>query len=456
MAFGLSDPTQQIESSVDNLSAAVSAKLGAAIQSAKTTTSVPWTNQKKSRFFPYITIEPGFWDQLFPYRLIVVDVTRGGQIVNGTPQVSAPKVTRDGSRTTLDFVPLGSQWIFQLPITPSQLSISDQFAINTAATLRGVMEEHNGLKFKMISAAGTTGVWPYRESVIAPPGSPSILQSVLGGTLEAASSVTAQFSAVVNVAKGGHPASKPVTKKPEVSTAGSASTGYYSMMAFQQFLEQYAEAKKNPTNAGWRLVFDIPKQNTSYIGTPVAFTWIQNAQKPLEISFQFQFKAWRRFRVHLAAEGLDMTVQSISPGILARILNTVTAARNLCSSSLNLIAAVRSDLEAPLNVLRQTSLLVKDMAGVVTSAADLPSQLAKDYASSIKDSINIAKDAITGTTSDPNVINAVNAIVASSAAVEGLSLAKVAGGQIGSTAAQAQAVDPANNALQNPDANFAL
>src|ERR1035437_3419228 len=97
MAFGLSDPTQQIESSVDNLSAAVSAKLGAAIQSAKTTTSVPWTNQKKSRFFPYITIEPGFWDQLFPYRLIVVDVTRGGQIVNGTPQVSAPKVTRDGS-----------------------------------------------------------------------------------------------------------------------------------------------------------------------------------------------------------------------------------------------------------------------------------------------------------------------------------------------------------------------
>ena len=122
--------------------------------------------------------------------------------------------------------------------------------------MRGILEENNGIKFKMISASGTMGVWPSRTSVSKPPQSPNVLQSVFGGTIAAASSLVTQATAVVNTFTTNSPNSKPITPSPlDSSFPGPTSTGYYQALALQQFLEQYAEAKKNPANAGWFLIF---------------------------------------------------------------------------------------------------------------------------------------------------------------------------------------------------------
>lgn len=426
-------------------------------QSANTrsTATVPWNNSS-SRFWAPMTIDPARWNQLFPYRLVVVNA-KTGQIVGGGSGGSNVTVTvNEKNNTIINFEPLGRQWVFRLPITPQQLSITDQFAINTTATLRGVAEEHNGLKFKIIQAAGTMGVWPYRSSVTSPPASPNIIQSLLGGALESAVGLAQQFNRVINSATSGHPANKPKTMSPAQTDQGETSTGYYHALALQQFLEQYAEAKKKPENANWRLVFDIPKQNQSFVVTPMQFIWNQAENKPNRINYSFQLKAWRRIDLKEKASAIAPGPQSITPGIMQRILNTIVEARKLTSASVDLIGAVRSDVEKPLDVLRQSALFVKDLAGVAITAADLPFQIQRDYASSIKDSLNILKDSISATSSDPSVRSALTGIAASSKLVEGLSLSAVAGGQLGKTAASAQSIDPLDNMFRQPERNFSL
>jgi hypothetical protein len=417
--------------------------------------ALPWAALPPSRFFKYVTIKPDKWDQLFPYRLIVIDAKNQNQIVGGSLSANIT-VTGGSDNAIVNFTPIGRQWIFQLAISPQQLNITDQFAINTTATLRGVLEEHGGLKFKMINASGTMGVWPYRQSVSSPPQSPSILQSVFGGTIAAATTLASQVSSVINTATGNSPNSKPARKGPETSAAGPTSTGYYQAMALEQFLEQYAEAKLNPKNSGWRLVFDIPKQNTSYVVTPMQYVWQQNANKPLEIMYNFQLKAWRRIDLQEKVSPTTLNVQPISPGILQRILNTISEARQTTSAAINLLGAVTSDVEAPLNVLRQTTLFVKDLAGVAITAADIPFQLQTDYQSAIADALNTLSGSIKSVVSDTSTRSSLNAVIASQNGVEGLSTAAVANGQLGTQATLNQALNPANNIFTNPTQNFTL
>lgn len=451
MSF-FSDQITQLQQKAENF---VGKQLGV-VQAATTrsASSIPWNNST-SRFWAPMTIDPARWDQLFPYRLLVVDAATG-QTVGGASGSPSVKVVSNDTNSIISFEPLGRKWVFRLPITPQQLSITDQFAINTSATIRGITEEHGGLKFKMIQASGTMGVWPYRSSVTSPPQSPSVLQSLFAGTLENVTNVVGQFSRVINTATGNSSANKPKTLRPEQTDAGATSTGYYHALALQQFLEQYAEAKKDPKNASWRLVFDIPKQNQSFVVTPMMFQWNQNEAKPTLINYSFTLKAWRRIELAEKSPAVKPSVQPISPGVLNRILNTISEARRLTSSVIDLIGAVRSDVERPLDVLRQTSLFVKDLAGVAVTACDLPFQIQRDYASSIKESLRILSSSVSTTSSDPAVRKALTAIRLSSAKTEGLSLSAVSGGQLGKSAATAQSIDPNDNVFRQPERNFTL
>lgn len=447
--FGVPDAVQSIKNA---------AGIVTTTQNNKSAASLPWENSNiKSRFFNSIKIDSNRWDQLFPYRLLVID-SINNKIVSGKKgSLSNPKITvTTGTGSALIVFDQPNGWVFQLPITPQQLTITDQFAIQTTATLRGVLEEHSGLRFKMINAQGTMGVWAQRESVSKPPGSPGLIQSLFGGTLEALGGVVSQVNKVINAASTDHPANKPVSLRPETSTFGSTSTGYYQAMKLAQFLEQYVEAKRDPANASWRLVFDIPKQKQSLIVTPIAYNWQQVETKAMECLFSFQLKAWRRIDLEQPIQESNPNNQPLSPGILQRVLSTISEAREATSAALNLIGAVRSDVETILDVLRQTALFAKDLAGVAITAADLPFQLQKDCASSIAASMSILKSSISGTNTDPSVISGLNSIVSLQNQNEGLTLSAVSGGQLGSGAAVSQSLNPANNIFSQPQANFTL
>ena len=427
----------------------------------------PWaasSGNALSPFYPYITIRPERWNDFFPYRLIVVDVSKNPTApVNGVSPITVSAM-QQGTATLLlaETVNIGftqGNWIYTLPITPQQLSIVDQYAINTSATLRGVLEEHNGIKFKTISASGTFGVWPYRGSVSAPPQSPNVLQSVFGGTLSAVNSLITQAAATVNTFTTNSPNSKPVTPFPgsnKGGEGGSLSTGYYFAMGLQQFLEQYAEAKKNPANAGWRLVFDIPKQNTSYVVTPMQFTWQQSANKAMEIMYQFQLKAWRRINLKEQSQSAAATPYTLTPGILQRILNGITEARLTMSSAIGVLGAVTSDVNGVFSVLSQTALFVKDALGVVATASDLPSTITKDFSSAIQQYTFNNSSAIAAAVTTTTGAAAVAAIVGATNQRNGLTQTAVSNGQLGNTVLNAQQTNNAAVIFNNPNANVDL
>lgn len=431
--------------------------IGGASSTTHSDPNLPWSlgpGVSNSRFFDKIDIKTDRWDQLFPYRLLVVETSKGNPYVVGSSSGSVDLniVGGKGESSIITFKPVDNTWIFQLPITPQQLNITDQFAIQTTPTLRGILEEHSGVRFKNIAASGTMGVWPYRESVTKPPASPGLIQSFLGGTVQGVTNLASSIGNVVRTITSVHPASSPVTTQPDQSTAGATSTGYYQAMALQQFLEQYAEAKKLPQNAGWRLIFDIPKQNQSFVVTPMQFVWQQSVNKPLEISYSFQLKAWRRINLTYSAAATQLQFKTLTPGLLQTALNTIRATRQVMSASTDLIGSVRSDVSNVLDVFRQTGLLIKDLHGVGQTAADFPDTLQRDWASAMTEAILNTLDP-----SDPKyaeVSDKLKSIQSSAKSREGLSMSAVANGQLGAQAATSQSIDPSNNILNNPSKNF--
>ena len=420
--------------------------------------SLPWQiNYVNSTFFPSLDIFAERWDSLYPYRFLVIDIAKNNAIVSGSSTTSYNVYVSNGTDTSaLTVLAMSSAWIYQLPITPQQLGITDQFAINTSATLRGILEEHNGVRFKMINAAGTFGVWVSRPNSASPPSTnTNPLQTLFAGTISAAQNFTQQVQGVINTATSGHPSSAPTTATPGNGTDGLQSTGYYRALALQQFLEQYAEAKKNPANATWRLVFDIPKQNQSFIVTPVQFTWQQSVSKPMEIMFNLQLKAWRRIALDSQFSNPEQAA-STSSSTLQNILNTLTQARSALSAAVNVIAAVRSDVETPLNILRQTTLFVKGLAGVVNAVADLPNQIVNDYKSQIASALNVFSGANLAVVTNPSQVTAQQTINNTLAMSAGLGIGAVQQGQLGVAAQQGQPADVSNNIFSNPQNFFDL
>ncbi len=417
------------------------------------TGTLPWAQPPvNSVFFPYLVPKGELWDKLVSYRLVVVDTANQNEVVNGGG-AGAVQVNPLGNGT-LSFEPISTLWEFFLPITPQQLSITDAYSINTSATLRGVLEEHSGVRFKNIVVQGTFGVWPGRPSIANPPGTPSVLQSVFGGTIAAAQNVATQFQSIINNVTTGSFANKPVTIRPgdDDDPENGLGTGYYQTLMLTQFLEQYAEAKRNPANASWRLVFDIPKQNQSFVVTPVAFTWNENVNRPMEINYNLQFKAWRRIDLDDTLVSQPLQVTPLSPGVLQQILNTISAAQNTAAATAALIGSVRSDVDNILNIIRQTGIFVKQLAGVALAAADLPAQLATDAKSTISNFIStLNPNNLTGTSAgDPTTIKQINRITALNSTNEGLSTSAVNNGQLGPSASVSATLNPSNSAFTNP------
>ena len=450
---------------------------------------LPWQDiDPNEAFFKPLSIDSRNWDKMFPYRLLVIDVTKGNKIV-GKKGPSSGLITKrskaEKAGSGIEYVysqeVLTGQWELTLPITPQQLSITDQFAINTTATMRGVVEEHNGIKFKNIVASGTTGIWARKPTKAGVIRNPTVIGSILGGSLNAFAGVAKNINSFSSIFSGQHPNSANPATRPGDTEATLFSTGYYQALYLGQFLERYAQEKKKPQHKGWRLIFDMPKTGKSFVVTPVAFSLNQSQQKPNEMLYNMQFKAWKRIDLNLEVQALSSNLPKLKANTFQRILRTIAQTRKTLSSATNLIKAVRSDFQKPLNVLRQTALAVKDLAGLAFTVADLPGQLADDFKSSIKESLLIAKGSFkrpvskggsagggSGGTSTNSAVSiksssssaragsAINALVAQNKQNEGLSQDAVASGALGADAASSLSTDPLNNIFESPEEYFEL
>ena len=395
------------------------------------------------------------WNKFFPYRLLVVDVSGknitpvNGDINNFSVDTS---LNRGEDSTTITVQPMGNTWSYTFPISPARLSITTPFAIRTTSTLQGVLEEHNGTKFKIINIAGTTGIWANRPNVTSPPAATqSITSTLFSNSIDAIKGVADSVNRIKNIANGDHPAGSPKTPKPKGALLEQ--TGYYQAQLLSNFFEQYSIAKKDPKNKGWRLVFNIPKQNKNYIVTPVVYTSDQSKERPAEWMYNIQLKAWKTIDLDLPNAVVTPEAIKLDSNSLQRIIGSINESRRLIGKSLDLIKAVRSDFQKPLNALRQTALLVKDTVGLATSAADLPRQIVGDFSSSIKESLKII---INSGLDLANLLSAgaFEAIGATSKGNEGLSDKQVKSGALGKERIDYINSDPADNIFIDPERSF--
>jgi len=351
----------------------------------------PWKanaeSLEKESFFPSVDIQGSRWDKLYPYRLIVVELQSDGtyKIVGSNNSGSSVEILKEnrGDLFRLNFYPLENLWIYHLPITPQQISISNQFAINTSATLRGLVEEHNGTKFKLISMSGTFGVWPFRNGANRAPEPKTSLQTIFGGTISAYSSLVNNLRRTADAFRGIDSVAKPQTPQVSNTSSGFAGTGYAQALLLDQFLEQYSERKKRPDWANCRLALDIPKQNQTFLVTPLSFTYSQSADSPNEYKFNLQLKAYRRIK--LGGSSSPTTI-SLPTNTYQNILRGLREARGALASAYNLIRSVRSDVYVVFNAFRETTLFVKNLAGIAPTIADLFLNIGTDYYAAFFDS----------------------------------------------------------------------
>jgi len=354
----------------------------------------PWAGYNKDEvFFPEFPIAADRWDKIYDYRLLVVDartntvITRKG---TGTP--------KGMSNTDFNFHNIGTgesalvqgaleRWEYVLPITPQMLQISPTYAVSNTPTLKGVLEEHGGIKYKTINVRMSTGVFKDRTSLDAQ-ASTTFLHDFFADTIEQAGRALDTFNRFKSALAGQHPKSGQAVQY-NLTEDNQRRTGYYKALQLEAFIDQYVIAKKDPKNRHWRLVFDMPKLNQSYVVTPVGFNLMKSVDKPTEHNISFQLQAWRRIDLNAyAIDAGDVTPALRSPNFFSRALLAISSARSLVADGMDLLTAVRGDLTKPLEALRQASLLVKDLGGFVVAVADLPGNLKKDYVDGIQDALS--------------------------------------------------------------------
>lgn len=317
--------------------------------------------EKDVSLFEKAEIQGNRWNKKYPYQLVVVK-----------------KLEKNAgyARTSTQFT---------LPIPPQQLDIDMPFAITTSATLGGVVEEHNGAPFRMISMSGTTGVLPLKGSAgVAQSLNP--IQSVFAGTSQAIGRVASSVSKIVNSTE---PNVVPDSEFEVINSDINTTSGYYQFHLLRTFLENYANKKKTIEGRDFRLALCLWKDNSVYLVTPTNFRLSRGVASPFEYQYSLQFKAFAR--INLETTDYDQTHSPIGrdPGALAAIINKIDAARQVLSASGNVLSAVRSDINNALfEPVRQVILGLKDIAGIAQKVIDLPANIVIDTMKSTLETIN--------------------------------------------------------------------
>lgn len=304
------------------------------------------------------------WDKLFPYVLILAEV---GQDFTGTRKYN--EIAR-----------------FVLPIPPEQLQIQSPFAIATSKTLGGVLEEHNGIPFKIIFATGTTGVYPLRSNVVNNALAPF---GLFGGTITAVQQTARTVANFV-----GTPS--PVQQLTSTADVDLKGTGYGQFRLLKVFLENYANAKKNGER-DMRLIFATFKDEIAYIVTPMVFNVRRDATQALKYRYELQLRSWGEVPSSMFSSFGEGSVEvSTLQSDFTRLLNKITTAQTVITSAVSVVNAFRGDVQAILNVSRQCALFLKLTVNGVVTVLDLPNKLLADCKASVVKSWNTIRDSISG------------------------------------------------------------
>lgn len=176
---------------------------------------------------------------------------------------------------------------FKLPITPQEITQTEDFAVSIKPTQGGTVVNHSGNKYKTLTISGTTGVQPNKG-----------LLGVYKGT---------------GLAIG----------KPDELQYRS---GYEVFQHFRQWMRSYHEVKSNSGSEELRMLFRNYKDWEFLYVEPIKFTMKRDANKPLLYNYSIQFKV---LGVQIIEKPLfDLVVSKLNEIAVAGINSYVLVKKN--------------------------------------------------------------------------------------------------------------------------------
>jgi len=140
---------------------------------------------------------------------------------------------------------------FKLPITPQEITQTEDFAVSIKPTQGGTVVNHSGNKYKTLSISGTTGVQPFR----------GLLGAFKGTGLAIGKPDDLQYR-----------------------------SGYEVFQHFRQWMRSYHQVKAKAGTQSLRMMFRNYKDWEFLYVEPIKFTMKRDAQKPLLYQYHIQFK----------------------------------------------------------------------------------------------------------------------------------------------------------------------
>lgn len=238
----------------------------------------------------------------------------------------------------------GTSLKFNLPISPSNLSISTKFATNAVATMYGTVEEHSEQRYYDISIVGTTGMSPRYYST---------LEKVKedkgkGGTKPGRFQFPIVESATPGVG-GFFRRTKELIDNAlnqvgdlfgsDGSTSGinNSKTGYVAFHNFYKFLLLY---KKDTSTGGVRsrhpLIFKNYKDQNQYFVVINNFTLTKDSSNPMLYNYSIQMRGYNLTKIDgqkIDAVNPDRFGLNLEPSIFAKMVNKAGNLRNAAASA---------------------------------------------------------------------------------------------------------------------------
>lgn len=278
---------------------------------------------------------------------------------------------------------------FVFPINPQNITINVPAAVNVTATMRGILEEHNGAPLRQISIAGTTGVSP--KNVISrdkPESESSLLtglgKALFGDTIKAAQRTIKAAEETINAMDAAISGQGPEPKYNNAITSNldvkklqaelSLDYGYQTIHELARFLDFYLAKKKTSTGKNYRLVFQMHKDKMYYDVTLNNFSFIKSAGT-LEYNYSLNLTAWKRRASPVGirkAKTVDLGEQTkLDIGQrLGMAVNAIKKGRKTIAEAQGVLSAIKSDFQQVVNNINEAVLLSNDIIGLAISVVD--------------------------------------------------------------------------------------
>lgn len=246
-----------------------------------------------------------------------------------------------------------------LRIPPQSIQITTTFASSVIATNNGILEEHNGSIFSMISIAGTTGLLPDRKTSVVPPTGAAGVATALGNAIAPAAT-----AAITGLVKGiSRTLEKLGIKKAEEEDL--TRTGYFQFWALHHLFKRYAAMKKRKGYEDIRLAFSSVKDGVTYLCMPVSFEMRRDSSAPMLYRYAISLKAWKVVKAIPDVKKAELNLpEPNAPSLVAAYMNLLNTARRTIDEAFGVLSAINSDWVRSLQAYEQTQLFGQELGGL--------------------------------------------------------------------------------------------